>query len=269
MPDGEATKAANAKAPAGSPLTKYFLVVLFGCSCLSMMVNNKFASTVHLHGESNVVGSVLRDSLVSNSKIAKRKKIMEEGTATEPPEDDANGDDKEEENGLDEPEGDDDGNENKEKDDDELHDPNEIQEEQRGLDDDVEGFGDDDTSLANPNRQQEQKQEEGEKKHRGDHFEQEKQRNQKDSQKQDHIHMEHSIANLNCEAYGGPSNEEASEMVYWEDIPKDAQHMSPFHIDHPENDKATTSITQYLTFEPDAGGWNNIRMAMGTYMQFL
>ena len=73
----------------------------------------------------------------------------------------------------------------------------------------------------------------------------------------------HSIANLSCEAYGGPSNEDAEEMVYWEDIPKDALHMSPFHPHKNKKDGDTTPITQFLTFEPDAGGWNNIRMAMG------
>ena len=94
-------------------------------------------------------------------------------------------------------------------------------------------------------------------------------------------HAAHKIANLSCEAYGGPSNKDAEEMVYWEDIPRDALHMSPFHMDHPEykpqhqtgadanseNDHANANkvqkITQFLTFEPDEGGWNNIRMAMG------
>jgi len=60
-------------------------------------------------------------------------------------------------------------------------------------------------------------------------------------------------------------------MVYWEDIPRDALHMSPFHVDHPEykphqtgaNTNKVQKITQFLTFEPDEGGWNNIRMAMG------
>ena len=29
------------------------------------------------------------------------------------------------------------------------------------------------------------------------------------------------LAGLSCEAYGGPSDKEAKEMVYWEDIPSD------------------------------------------------
>jgi hypothetical protein len=64
---------------------------------------------------------------------------------------------------------------------------------------------------------------------------------------------EHRSAGLNCDKWGGPSNDLAQEMVYWEDIPSDASVVSPFH--KPE-------MPQYMTFEPDQGGWNNIRMAM-------
>jgi hypothetical protein len=64
----------------------------------------------------------------------------------------------------------------------------------------------------------------------------------------------HKIAGLNCEAYGGP--DDPSEMIYWEDIPADAAHISPL--------KASDSARQYLTFEADEGGWNNIRMSMET-----
>ena len=61
------------------------------------------------------------------------------------------------------------------------------------------------------------------------------------------------VAGLNCEKFGGPSMEAAQEMVYWEDIPSDAEWISPFHSKH------RNGGTQYLTFEPDQGGWNNIR----------
>lgn len=49
---------------------------------------------------------------------------------------------------------------------------------------------------------------------------------------------------LNCDAYGGPPKEVAKEMVYWQELPEDAQWVSPFK--HP-------SETKYLTFEPDGG----------------
>ena len=68
-------------------------------------------------------------------------------------------------------------------------------------------------------------------------------------------HQHHQIAGLSCERYGGPSDEIAAEMVYWRDIPKDAKYKSPF-ANYGPNPK-------YLTFEPDEGGWNNIRMSMG------
>jgi hypothetical protein len=68
----------------------------------------------------------------------------------------------------------------------------------------------------------------------------------------------HSLSGLNCDAYGGPSEEAASEMIYWRDIPSDSAYVSPF--------KRKTGPTQYLTFEPDQGGWNNIRMSMETVL---
>lgn len=65
------------------------------------------------------------------------------------------------------------------------------------------------------------------------------------------------LARLECEQYGGPSAEAAKEMVYWEDIPPDRRFISPFKI---------KGETQYLTFDPDGCGWNNMRMAMETVM---
>jgi hypothetical protein len=64
----------------------------------------------------------------------------------------------------------------------------------------------------------------------------------------------HKVAGLTCTAYGGPSDELAAEMIYWQDIPVDASFVSPYKSKEP----------QYLTFEPDEGGWNNIRMSMET-----
>jgi len=60
------------------------------------------------------------------------------------------------------------------------------------------------------------------------------------------------LAGLSCIKHGGPSDEFANhEMVYWSDIPADSEYKSPFY--DPE---------KYVTFEPDHGGWNNIRMGM-------
>lgn len=65
----------------------------------------------------------------------------------------------------------------------------------------------------------------------------------------------HRIAGLSCEKYGGLSDDLVKELVYWEDIPSDAAYASPFR-----------DTGKYLTFEPDEGGWNNIRMAMETIL---
>jgi hypothetical protein len=56
----------------------------------------------------------------------------------------------------------------------------------------------------------------------------------------------HQLSGLQCEKYGGPSPNAAQEMVYWEDIPSDNKHVSPFQ---------KPNMAQYLSFEPDAGGW--------------
>jgi hypothetical protein len=51
----------------------------------------------------------------------------------------------------------------------------------------------------------------------------------------------HRVAGLNCETYGGPSEGDAAEMVYWRDIPSDANFKSPHAAYGPE--------PKYLTFE--------------------
>lgn len=63
----------------------------------------------------------------------------------------------------------------------------------------------------------------------------------------------HKVAGLSCADHGGPSDEIAKEMIYWRDIEADNDYKSPFYDEE-----------KYLTFEPDHGGFNNIRMAMET-----
>jgi len=63
------------------------------------------------------------------------------------------------------------------------------------------------------------------------------------------------MSTLKCDSFGGPSQELAQELVYWQEIPSDASYISPFHLQ-------SATEERYMTFEPDGGGWNNIRMAM-------
>jgi len=204
---------------AGSPLTKYFMLVLFGFSSLSIFANNKFANTVHLREDSNVVGSVLKNFHVSNThkkeveKQMEKIKMIEEmgGTSTDMPED---------------------------------GDSNNNHEQNPDDDDDDEFPYDEENDTP-----------------KGDTADD-------DEGNKSHQQQKHTIANLKCDAYGGPSDEDVAEMVYWEDIPKDATHISPFHMEYRQNKKDgdVQQITQFLTFEPDNGGWNNIRMAMETVL---
>lgn len=47
-----------------------------------------------------------------------------------------------------------------------------------------------------------------------------------------------------------------SEIIYWKIVPGDAEFESPITPHHDEHHE------KYLTFEYDAGGWNNVRMGM-------
>ena len=71
----------------------------------------------------------------------------------------------------------------------------------------------------------------------------------------------HPVGGLSCKAHGGPdetadadSREVVSGMTYWRDIPMDSSWKSPL----------TSDPRKFLTFEPDEGGYNNIRMAFET-----
>lgn len=52
----------------------------------------------------------------------------------------------------------------------------------------------------------------------------------------------HKVAGLSCKDYDGPSDQIAAEMVYWRDIPSDAEFVSPL--------KSAGPKAKYLTFEP-------------------
>jgi hypothetical protein len=68
------------------------------------------------------------------------------------------------------------------------------------------------------------------------------------------------VAGLNCDAHGGPSEEIAKEMVYWENIPSDSYHVSPF--------KEQGVAARYITFEVGDAGWNRVRKTMETMVAF-
>ena len=68
------------------------------------------------------------------------------------------------------------------------------------------------------------------------------------------MHENHDVmelATLDCKKFGGPSMEEAQEMVYWQEIPSDSLYVSPFY----KTGQQQADHTKYLTFEPDGGGW--------------
>ncbi len=67
------------------------------------------------------------------------------------------------------------------------------------------------------------------------------------------------IENLDCP--------HSSLVSYWrETSDQDKNFVSPFKTD---NKNANSKITdKYITFEPDVGGWNNIRMQMETVLVF-
>lgn len=177
-----ATSLVNSGRDGGTFLTKYFLVILFGFACLSLMLNSRFTH-VGVH-DISILENHLRDSVQSstlkrNIDSAQNGQMVDDAVEQEP-----NGDSHDE--------------------------TDEDHKNEQGQQNEIIHKG-----LANPHS--------------------------------------HRLAGLTCDKYGGPDEEAAQEMVYWEDIPSDAEWISPFHTKH------RNGPTQYLTFEPDRGGWNNIR----------
>lgn len=72
----------------------------------------------------------------------------------------------------------------------------------------------------------------------------------------DDVEEEHRIAGLSCEKYGYElPTDVLHELIYWRDIPDDSNYKSPFYDEE-----------KFLAFEPDGGGWNNIRsVKLSTY----
>ena len=85
---------------------------------------------------------------------------------------------------------------------------------------------------------------------------QQQQQHQDNGKKQSSTREEsHMVAGLSCADHGGPSDEIADQMVFWSDIEADSEYKSPFYDEE-----------KYISFEPDHGGFNNIRMAMETVL---
>jgi len=75
----------------------------------------------------------------------------------------------------------------------------------------------------------------------------------------------HPLGGLDCTDHGGPSSRAAVEdMIYWSDIPADSTYRSPFSRQRTPDDESsrTNPRKQYLTFEQDEAGFNNVRMSM-------
>ena len=59
----------------------------------------------------------------------------------------------------------------------------------------------------------------------------------------------HTVAGLSCENYGGPQDDIAAEMVYWSDIPRDSDHVSPFQFYGPEKKYITFRGIHHIIFQ--------------------
>jgi hypothetical protein len=62
------------------------------------------------------------------------------------------------------------------------------------------------------------------------------------------------LASIQCEKFGGADPAVADDMVYWYDIPSDAQYVNPFQKSNKDKGRE-----QFLIFEKDPAGFNNFR----------
>jgi hypothetical protein len=208
----------------GGLLTKYFLLILFGFGVLSLIVNTRLAGIVG--NSTSSLERYLEDSVNSMSKTT----IQEEEDGIPSSSDDhskenVNNNDKNKKTNAR---------------------PPPIERQQQEVHENKKKG-----TNARPPLIERQQQE----RHEQQQQQQARQREQDDKDfNPSNVEQEDSrLAGLDCQPFGGPDNELAEEMVYWEDIPQDQMWVSPF--------KSTTT-PKYLTFEPDQGGWNNIRMGM-------
>ncbi|KAL7571564.1 hypothetical protein ACA910_020979 [Epithemia clementina (nom. ined.)] len=76
-----------------------------------------------------------------------------------------------------------------------------------------------------------------------------------------------SLAGLTCVDHGGPNNDQVvqDEMVYWREMPSDSAFRRLSGGTSLNNDEMVENEL-FLTFEPDVGGWNNIRMGLETVL---
>ena len=62
------------------------------------------------------------------------------------------------------------------------------------------------------------------------------------------------LGKMKCDKYGGANQTVADDMVYWYDIPLDAEYLNPFQLKNRKEGRE-----QFLLFEKDPAGFNNFR----------
>ena len=62
------------------------------------------------------------------------------------------------------------------------------------------------------------------------------------------------LGKMQCDKYGGANQTVADDMVYWYDIPLDAEYLNPFQQKNRKEGRE-----QFLLFEKDPAGFNNFR----------